>query len=99
MMKTLVIENRSHGLALRRVEMPGVVQFDDVLYYCAICVGEQRVVVWEAWAQEDPTLQIPTVLGLEASGTVVEVGKDVQNFKPGDHIVFDPFIFCKRCRQ
>jgi len=36
----------------------------------------------------------PTVLGHEASGLVVEVGSEVEQFKLGDRIVNDPCINC-----
>jgi len=101
-MKALVKENRAPGLALRDVDMPLVSQPDDVLFRvecCAICVGELRVVAWDAWAQEDPTLEIPTVLGHEASGVVVEVGPGVRRVKPGERITLDPFIHCGQCWQ
>lgn len=36
-------------------------------------------------------LELPHTLGLEASGTVVEVGAEVQNFKIDDKVAFAPF--------
>lgn len=101
-MKALVKEERAPGLSLHEVPKPEIAEPDDVLFrvaYCAICVGELRVVDWDPWARDDPTLQIPTVLGHEASGTVVETGPSVKGVKPGDRIVFDPMIFCNRCWQ
>jgi threonine 3-dehydrogenase len=67
--------------------------------YCAICVGETKVYDWTSWAATDKTLGLPTVLGHEASGVVVEVGPAVKNFKPGDRIVNDPLIYCGACRN
>ncbi len=66
---------------------------------CAICVGEVKVYDWDDWAANDKTLQLPTVLGHEAAGVVVEVGPAVTQFKPGDRIVNDPLIFCGHCRH
>lgn len=101
-MKALVKERPGPGLSLLDVPEPAIKSPDDVLFkveYCAICVGETKVYDWSEWAANDRTLQLPTVLGHEASGAVVEVGPEVTQFKPGDHIVNDPLIFCNHCRQ
>ncbi len=90
------------GLQVVDIPMPRIERPDDVLFrveYCAICVGETKVYDWNEWAANDPTLQLPTVLGHEASGTVVEVGRGVKAVRPGDRIVNDPLIHCGRCRQ
>jgi S-(hydroxymethyl)glutathione dehydrogenase/alcohol dehydrogenase len=39
----------------------------------------------------------PTVLGHEGAGTVEEVGADVTQFKPGDHVISYPSGFCGQC--
>jgi (R,R)-butanediol dehydrogenase/meso-butanediol dehydrogenase/diacetyl reductase len=49
-------------------------------------------------AANDKTFKLPTA-GHEAVGTVVEVGSEVKQFKPGDRIVNDPLIYCGYCRQ
>ena len=101
-MKALVKERPAPGLSLLDVEKPRITQADDVLFkveYCAICVGETKVYDWNEWAANDTTLQLPTVLGHEASGVVVEVGAGVTQFKPGDRIVNDPLIYCGHCYQ
>jgi threonine 3-dehydrogenase len=101
-MKALVKEKPEPGLSLLNIDQPAIKNGDDVLFkveYCAICVGEVKVYDWNDWAANDKTLQLPTVLGHEAVGVVVEVGRDVKNFKPGDRIVNDPLIYCGHCRQ
>jgi len=101
-MKALVKERPEPGLSLLDVAQPTLQNPDDVLFkveYCAICVGETKVYDWNEWAANDKTLQLPTVLGHEASGVVVEVGSGVTRFKPGDRVVNDPLIFCGHCRQ
>jgi 2-desacetyl-2-hydroxyethyl bacteriochlorophyllide A dehydrogenase len=102
MMKALIKERPEPGLMLRNIPIPPIQNPDDVLFkveFCAICVGETKVYDWNEWAANDKTLQLPTVLGHEASGVVVEVGPGVKAFKPGDRIVNDPLIFCGTCRQ
>ena len=101
-MKALVKERPEPGLSLLDVAQPTLQNPDDVLFkveYCAICVGETKVYDWNEWAANDKTLQLPTVLGHEASGVVVEVGSGVTRFKPGDRVVNDPLIYCGHCRQ
>ncbi len=41
--------------------------------------------------------RLPTVVGHEAAGTVVEVGRDVAYVKPGDHVVTCLSVFCGTC--
>ena len=101
-MKALVKERPEPGLSLLDIEKPTIKNPDDVLLKvecCAICVGEVKVYDWNEWAAADTTLQLPTVLGHEASGVVIEVGSEVKNFRPGDRIVNDPLIYCGHCRQ
>ncbi len=101
-MRALLKENPGPGLVLKEIDKPRIQAPDDVLFkveYCAICVGETKVYDWNEWAANDKTLQLPTVLGHEASGVVVDVGPEVKRFKPGDCIVNDPLIYCGHCRQ
>ena len=101
-MKALIKEYPKRGLSLVDIEKPKIKNPDDVLFevkYCAICVGETKVYDWTEWAASDKTIELPTVLGHEAAGLVVEVGSDVKQFKPGDRIVNDPTISCGHCRQ
>ena len=39
----------------------------------------------------------PVIMGHEASGTVVNTGKAVADFTPGDRVTFDSTIYCGRC--
>jgi 2-desacetyl-2-hydroxyethyl bacteriochlorophyllide A dehydrogenase len=101
-LKALLKEQPAPGLVLRDIPMPAIQRPDDVLFqveYCAICVGETKVYDWNSWAASDKTLQLPTVLGHEASGVVVEIGSEVTSVKPGDRIVNDPLIYCGVCRH
>jgi threonine 3-dehydrogenase len=101
-MKALVKERPEPGLSYIDIPEPQIVNPDEVKFrveYCAICVGEAKVLDWNEWAANDKTLQLPTVIGHEASGVVVEVGPQVKGFKPGDRIVNDPLIPCGTCRQ
>jgi 2-desacetyl-2-hydroxyethyl bacteriochlorophyllide A dehydrogenase len=101
-MKALVKQFPEPGLTLLDIEKPEINSPDDILFkveYCAICVGETKVYNWDEWAANDMTLKLPTVMGHEAAGVVLEVGAEVKQFKPGDRIVNDPLIYCGVCRQ
>jgi len=45
----------------------------------------------------NPALPLPTVLGHEAAGVVLEVGSNVTAFRPGDHVVVGPAGSCGTC--
>lgn len=40
----------------------------------------------------------PIVMGHEASGIVVQTGKDVQNYRINDRVTFDSTIYCGKCQ-
>ncbi len=99
-MKALVKERPEPGLSLLDIPVPEIRRGDDVLFKvdcCAICVGETKVYDWNEWAATDKTLQLPTVLGHEVAATVIEVGREVTQFRPGDRITVDPLIHCGHC--
>ena len=47
----------------------------------------------------DQVVEFPFVLGHECSATVLEVGRDVTDLKPGDRVAVDPLIWCHSCDQ
>lgn len=69
--------------ALVRVEYVGVCG-SDIHYYENGGIGENIV-------------KPPFVLGHEAGGTVVEVGSEVKNLKPGDRVALEPGKTCGKC--
>lgn len=50
----------------------------------------------EALRKGDAAFSFPVILGHEGSGIVEKVGKNVKNFKPGDHIIMS-FYSCGEC--
>ncbi|MBM2838619.1 MAG: threonine dehydrogenase / Zn-dependent alcohol dehydrogenase [Deltaproteobacteria bacterium] len=61
---------------------------------CGICSGD--VMPWYI------RKKAPIVLGHEPAGTIVEVGKEVKNFKVGDRVAIHhhaPCFTCRFCRQ
>lgn len=101
-MRALVKERAEPGLSLLDIPIPRLEHAADVLFqvvYCAICVGEVKVYDWNEWAVSDATIQLPTVLGHEVAGVVVETGPAVTRFRRGDRITVDPLIHCGHCYQ
>jgi len=39
----------------------------------------------------------PVIPGHEFAGEVIDVGREVKSFKPGDRVTVDPDIFCRKC--
>ncbi|NDV44730.1 zinc-dependent alcohol dehydrogenase family protein [Flagellimonas sediminis] len=54
---------------------------------------------WHGWMGHDTDIELPHVPGHELAGIIVEVGKDVKNFKVGDRVTV-PFVCgCGTCPQ
>ncbi|MGA2410023.1 MAG: alcohol dehydrogenase catalytic domain-containing protein [Candidatus Binataceae bacterium] len=63
---------------------------------CGICGSDLHIYLWELGA-ERALARMPSVIGHEPAGEVVEVGAGVTGFKVGDHVALDPFGPCGRC--
>ena len=59
--------------------------------YAGICASDLHIMKGTA------SLPIPAVLGHEGSGTVVEVGPNVTNLKPGDRCIMSFVSNCGHC--
>lgn len=73
-------------------------QDDEVLVkveYVGICGSD--VHYFETGAIGDFVVEPPFVLGHEAGGTVVEVGKNVKHLKVGDRVALEPGKTCGHC--
>jgi L-iditol 2-dehydrogenase len=93
----IVIE-RPNEVALREVETPACGP-DDVLvrsHKAGVCRTDLEVLRGElspSW------VRYPCIPGHEWSGTIAEVGANVQDLSPGDRVVCEGIIPCKRCRR
>lgn len=58
---------------------------------CGVCGTDVHIVAGES--RSTP----PVILGHEYSGTVEDIGTDVQRFSPGDAVAVDPNISCGTC--
>ncbi|MCM8772818.1 MAG: NAD(P)-dependent alcohol dehydrogenase [Candidatus Omnitrophica bacterium] len=78
-------EIRDKNDVLVRIKCVGICG-SDVHYYIEGKIGDQIV-------------KDKIILGHEASGEVVEVGKNVRNLKEGDKVAIEPGISCGECEQ
>ncbi len=91
-MKAAVLEKIGQ-IKIKDVTKP-VPESDEVLIKikaCGLCGTDVKLYKGEY------TARIPVILGHEFSGEVVEVGKDVKNFRVGDKIAVDPNESCGVC--
>lgn len=98
-MKALVKPRPGRGLNLEDVPLPEI-GINDVLVrvtMTGICGTDLHIYEWDSWAQRSVTT--PLTIGHEFVGTVVEVGDNVNDFKPGDRVSGEGHLVCGRCRN
>ena len=99
-MKAIVKAEKREGFTYQDLPDP-VVGPDDVLVKvdsATVCGSDVMFYHWYPairWMVTEP----PFVPGHEGSGTVVEVGRDVKNIKPGDRVAVETHLPCGRCFQ
>jgi threonine 3-dehydrogenase len=93
-MKAIVKSKAEPGLWIEDVPEPEMT-INDVMIRTkkgGICGTDLHIYNWDAWAQS--TIKVPTTIGHEFVGEIVEVGSNVVDFKIGDivsaegHLVF-----------
>ncbi|KAJ8919061.1 hypothetical protein NQ315_016968 [Exocentrus adspersus] len=85
--------SRNHINIIKATETPGQVLLQ--MEVVGICGSDVHFL---ANGKIGPfVLEKPMVIGHEASGTVVQVGKKVRNLKPGDHVAIEPQVNCRTC--
>jgi threonine 3-dehydrogenase len=97
--KALVKREAARGLWLEDVPepKPGA---NDVLIKVkrtAICGTDIHIYKWDDWAQK--TIPVPMVVGHEYFGEIVELGDNVNDYKPGMIVSGEGHIVCGRCRN
>ena len=68
--------------------------------YCGICATDIEEYLYGPkfiTAEPDPQSGRRVITGHELTGTVVEVGREVDQVRPGDRVVVDGFIPCNAC--
>jgi threonine 3-dehydrogenase len=98
-MKAIVKSKAEPGLWLENVPEPKV-GINDVLIKMkrtGICGTDVHIYNWDAWAQA--TIKVPTILGHELVGEIVELGSNVNDFHIGDIVSVEGHLVCGRCRN
>ena len=98
-MKALVKKHPTEGLWLEDVPEP-CIGINDVLIKIdrtAICGTDMHIWNWDNWAQK--TIPVPMVVGHEFVGEIVEVGCNVNDFRPGQIVSGEGHVVCGRCRN
>jgi threonine 3-dehydrogenase len=97
--KALVKSRSEPGLWLENVPVPEI-GISDVLIRvdrAGICGTDVHIYKWDDWASK--TIRVPTVIGHEFVGEIVEVGSNVSDFHPGDVVSGEGHVTCGRCRN
>jgi len=98
-MKALVKKKAKEGLWLEEVDEPKM-GINDVLIKViktSICGTDLHIYKWDQWSQKN--VKIPTIIGHEFVGKIVETGSNVHDFKTGDIVSAEGHVVCGRCRN
>ena len=98
-MKAIVKSKAEPGLWIEDVPEPEM-SINDVMIRTkrgGICGTDLHIYNWDAWAQQ--TIKIPTTIGHEFVGEIVDVGSNVVDFKVGDIVSAEGHLVCGRCRN
>jgi len=87
------------GLTVETVPIPHPCDHDVLVQVeAASCCGtDLHIWKWDSWAQG--RIKPPLTLGHEFAGTVVEVGKRVENVRVGDYVSAESHVTCGMCFQ
>lgn len=97
-MKAIVKKENGPGVSWEEVPIP-VYRSQDLLVKIektSICGTDLHLYEWDEWAQK--TLPLPSIIGHEFVGHIVDMGDEVKNFKIGDRISGEGHITCGICR-
>jgi threonine 3-dehydrogenase len=101
-MKALVKSKAEEGLWLEDVPTPEVSDNDVLIRVLktGICGTDVHIYKWDHWAQSN--IKVPTTIGHEFVGEIVEVGSNVNDFndfRVGDIVSGEGHLVCGRCRN
>ncbi len=92
-MKAAVLNNINQNLEIENLiqESPKENEVKVKINFAGVCASDAHIMDGSA------TLPKPVVLGHEGSGTIVEVGSNVRNLKPGDRVIMSFVSNCGHC--
>ena len=98
-MRALVKAHAERGIWMQDVQQP-TVGHNDVLIQVkrsAVCGTDIHIFQWDDWAQA--SIDVPTTIGHEFYGEIVECGSEVKGFVVGDRVSAEGHITCGVCRN
>ena len=98
-MRALIKDKPVRGAAFIDRSIPKIGE-DDLLvkvYAAAICGTDIHIYQWNEYASS--RIKLPLLFGHEFSAEVVEVGKNVTNFRKGDRVAAETHVPCGHCYQ
>ena len=98
-MKALIKQKAESGIWLDEAPVPEFGNNDLLIqiHKAAICGTDVHIYKWDAWAQR--TIAVPTIIGHEFVGEVVDKGVNVVGFDIGDRVSGEGHIVCGICRS
>ncbi|MEO0295794.1 MAG: L-threonine 3-dehydrogenase [candidate division WOR-3 bacterium] len=96
-MKAIIKTKEGRGFEIKDVKEP-VPGRDEVILKvkrCSICGTDLHIYRWDEWISKK--FEIPKIIGHEVAGEIVEMGKDVKNFKIGDIVSVESHFVCNNC--
>ena len=98
-MKALVKSKPEPGIWLEDVPEPKVGPNDVriAVRRASICGTDMHIYQWDEWARK--TIRVPTTLGHEFAGVIVETGSEVWGYEVGDRASVEGHITCGYCRN
>ncbi|WEK48347.1 MAG: L-threonine 3-dehydrogenase [Candidatus Andeanibacterium colombiense] len=98
-MKALVKKHAEPGIWMDDVPEPETGPNDVLIKVkrTAICGTDMHIYKWDNWAQG--TIPVPMVVGHEFVGEIVEVGDNVNDYRPGMIVSGEGHVVCGRCRN
>ncbi len=98
-MKAIIKKEAKKGLWMDEAPMPKIGDNDLLIktIKTSICGTDIHLYLWDEWAQK--TLPVPSIIGHEFVGKVVEMGCNVKGFKVGDRVSGEGHITCGQCRM
>ena len=98
-MKALVKTHAERGIWMQDVDVPKF-GHNDVLIKVrrsAVCGTDIHIFQWDDWAQN--AIKVPTTIGHEFCGEIVECGSEVKGFSVGDRVSAEGHVTCGVCRN
>lgn len=98
-MKALIKDRPVRGATLTDIPLPSVGKHDLLVRvkFAAICGTDIHIYQWNEYASS--RIKLPLLFGHEYSAEVVEVGKNIKNFRPGDRVAAETHVPCGHCFQ